>query len=94
MGPQGEKGEKGDTGPQGPKGEPGDASLELEDYYNKTQVAGVIADAITNASSNYATAAQGALAETAAQPGDAPKDGKDYVWVVNNGIQTWVEVAE
>lgn len=74
QGPQGEKGEKGD------KGEPGDAaSIDLSEYAKTADIAAsyattaamntAIASAIATASANYATAAQGALAETALQPG-------------------------
>lgn len=61
-------GPEGPQGIQGPKGDPGDAA-DLTDYSTSTQVIALILQAINTASSNYATAAQGALADTALQPG-------------------------
>lgn len=78
-GPQGPQGEKGE------KGEPGDAAdVDLSEYAKTADIAAAyatteimnqtIAGAIAEAAKNYATAAQGALAETAVQPDDL----KDY----------------
>lgn len=83
------KGDQGETGPQGPAG-----------VVDEETLATAVNTAIEAIKGDFATAAQGSLAESALQPGDAvtladaPKDGKDYVAVVNNGIQTWVEVIE
>ncbi len=85
------KGAPGETGPMGPAGTVDEAVL------NAAVTAAI--DEL-NLDQKYATQAQGALAETALQPGSAlvldgaPMDGKDYVAVIKNGRQTWVEVIK
>lgn len=81
----GPQGEVGPQGPKGEKGEPGDAAdVDLSEYAKTADIAAkyatteimnqTIAGAIAAAAANYATAAQGKLAETAVQPDDL----KDY----------------
>ncbi|MBD5389365.1 hypothetical protein HDR63_03880 [bacterium] len=63
---------------------------------NGGTIAQKIADAVSGAVSDldgkYATAAQGAKAETALQaPGEKPTDG-EYVLMTSGGVETWVKI--
>lgn len=92
-GPQGEQGAQGIAGPQGPQGDPGGGS-----YNDLTDKPTLGSAAATNVS-DYATAAQGAKADTALQSGTAISninglqtalDGKqavgDYATLINGLI--------
>jgi hypothetical protein len=85
QGPQGPQGPQGIQGPQG--GLP-----DMTGYSTTQQIMSMVQIAIGAESVNYATAAQGAKADSALQP-SAPADGSDYVLVLNNGTGTWFKVA-
>ncbi len=54
----------GPQGPQGLKGDPGDASVELGDYYNKTEVDNrLLLKQNLLESGNYITISDGKIAE-------------------------------
>jgi hypothetical protein len=91
---------------KGADGETPDMSL----YSTSAEVGAAIAIAITNASANYATAAQGMLADTALQPGDeedpstmpdpsllASGNGEYVLGVERSGstvVRKWIKVVD
>ncbi|MBN1325340.1 MAG: collagen-like protein [Alphaproteobacteria bacterium] len=93
-GPQGLDGLQGEMGPQGPQGiqgEPG-VSADMENYSTTTDMNAAIITAINAASVNYATAEQGAKADTALQSADL----SNYALVddVNTALTTKANTAD